>query len=67
MRRLAAGIDEATPQMPKRLAAFTRQSDARSYCRVKADPFSACGVARKARLPPLYNSLKFGKEAGNAL
>jgi len=48
----AAGIDEATPQMPKRLTAKDRQSDARSSCRALAVPISACGVARKARTPP---------------
>ena len=48
----AAGIDEATPQGPKRLPALVWQSDFRSYCQAMAGPFSDCGVARKARLPP---------------
>ena len=37
----AAGIDEATPQGPKRLPALVRQSDLGSYCRARAGPFSA--------------------------
>jgi hypothetical protein len=37
----AAGIDEATPQGPKRLPALAGQSDLGSYCRARAGPFSA--------------------------
>jgi hypothetical protein len=48
----AAGIDEATPQGPKRQTAAGGQSDFRSYCPPPAGPFSDRGVARKARLPP---------------
>jgi hypothetical protein len=48
----AAGIDEATPQGPKRQTAAGGQSDFRSYCPPPAGPFSDRGVARKARSPP---------------
>ena len=48
----AAGIDEATPQGPKRQPAPAWQSDLGSYCRAGAGPFSVRGVARKAQLPP---------------
>ena len=51
----AAGIDEATPQGPKRKPPMARQSDVRSYCRALGGPFSDRGVARKARLPPYIN------------
>jgi len=55
---IAAGIDEATPQGPKRLPAAGGQSDFRSYCPAPAGPFSDRGVARKARLPPTINNFK---------
>ena len=59
----AAGIDEATPQGSKRQPAQGRQSDARSYCRPWAGPFSICGVAQKARLPPPKNRETVNKKA----
>jgi len=55
---VAAGIELATPQAPKRQPALDRQSDARSYCRARAGPVSVRGVAAKARPPPKINNLK---------